>query len=153
MSWQDRLADRITRLTGSMLFVLIHVLVFGLWIIVNLPGVPFPWKWDPQFIVLAMGASVEAIFLSTFVLNSQNRMGALAGKRAELDLQVSLLAEHEITRLVTLVTGLAQKLELRQADDPELAELQTDVSPERVLESMERAAMETDKRLHAEAPV
>ena len=53
-----------------------------------------------------MIASVEAIFLSTFVLISQNRMAAAADKRADLDLQVSLLAEHEVTKLVTLVSGL-----------------------------------------------
>jgi uncharacterized membrane protein len=60
--------------------------------------------FDPSFVVLAMFASVEAIFLSTFVLISQNRMNAQADKRAELDLQVSLLTEHEVTRLITLVT-------------------------------------------------
>jgi uncharacterized membrane protein len=55
---------------------------------------------DPSFVVLAMVASVEAIFLSTFVLISQNRMAAAADKRADLDLQESQLAEHEVTRLV-----------------------------------------------------
>ncbi|HEV3409096.1 MAG TPA: DUF1003 domain-containing protein, partial [Chthoniobacterales bacterium] len=72
-SFQLRLADAITRFTGSMTFVYIHLVVFGAWIISNLPGVPLP-KFDPTFVVLAMFASVEAIFLSTFVLISQNRM-------------------------------------------------------------------------------
>jgi uncharacterized membrane protein len=84
-----------------------------------------------------MVASVEAIFLSTFVLISQNRMSALADKRADLDLQVSLLAEHEITRLITLVTAMAERMGIDQARDPELSELSRDVKPEKVMETME----------------
>ena len=61
-----------------------------------------PWECQD---LLAMIASVEAIFLSTFVLISQNRMAAAADKRADLDLQISLLAEHEVTSLVTLLSG------------------------------------------------
>ncbi len=94
--WQDRLADRITLFTGSMRFVYLHAAIYGLWIIANLPGVPLP-HFDPTYVMLAMVASVEAIFLSTFILISQNRMAAQAATRADLDLQVSLLAEHEIT--------------------------------------------------------
>lgn len=70
---QLQLADAITRFTGSLPFVYIHLVLFGTWIITNLPGVPLP-KFDPSYVVLAMFASVEAIFLSTFVLISQNRM-------------------------------------------------------------------------------
>ena len=84
-----------------------------------------------------MVASVEAIFLSTFVLISQNPMSAFADKRADLDLQVSLLAEHEITRLITLVTAMAERMGLDQAHDPELSELSRDVRPEKVIETME----------------
>src|SRR5215204_5294423 len=105
-----RIADVITRFTGSMRFVYIHLVLFGSWIIANLPGTPFP-KFDPSFVVLAMFASVEAIFLSTFVLISQNRMAEQADKRADLDLQVSLLAEHEVTRLITLVKEIAEKMQ------------------------------------------
>src|SRR5205814_1746832 len=84
--WQERLANSITRFTGSMRFVYLHLALFSLWIIVNLPGVPLP-HFDPTFVMLAMVASVEAIFLSTFILITQNRMTAQAEKRADLDLQ------------------------------------------------------------------
>jgi uncharacterized membrane protein len=134
--WQDRLADGITRFTGSMRFVYLHLLVFGLWIGVNLPWSPLP-RFDPSYVVLAMVASVEAIFLSTFILITQNRMTAQADKRADLDLQISLLAEHEITRLITLVTAVAQHMGIHTAEDPELAELAEDVAPEKVLDTME----------------
>ncbi len=135
-STQDRMADRVTRFTGSMLFVYLHLTLFGAWIVINLGWTPIP-AWDSSFVVLAMIASVEAIFLSTFVLISQNRMQALADKRADLDLQVSLLAEHEITHLITLVTEIGRKMDVEAARDPELRELAQDVAPEKVLDHME----------------
>src|SRR5215212_7806468 len=134
---EERIAEAITRFTGSMRFVYLHLAFFGFWIVANLgwlPGVP---AWDPSFVVLAMIASVEAIFLSTFVLISQNRMAAAADKRADLDLQVSLLAEHEVTKLVTLISGIADKVGIETEVDEELDEIQQDVAPENVLETME----------------
>jgi uncharacterized membrane protein len=80
---------------------------------------------------------VEAIFLSTFVLISQNRMAALADQRADLDLQISLLAEHEVTRLITLVVAMAERMGVEAAQDPELTELSQDVAPEKVMQKME----------------
>jgi len=136
-SWQDKLADAITCFTGSMRFVGIHLALFGLWIIWNLGWLGLP-PFDKSFVVLAMFASVEAIFLSTFVLISQNRQAALADQRAELDLQVSLLAEHEITRLVVLVTEIAKKLDIAEAQNTELPELEKDVHPENVLDAIAR---------------
>jgi uncharacterized membrane protein len=134
--WQDRIADRITKFTGSLRFVYCHLVIYGLWIVGNLPCVPLP-HFDPTYVTLAMTASVEAIFLSTFILITQNRMTAQAEKRADLDLQVSLLAEHEITRLITLVTAIAARMGIEAAQDPELTELAQDVAPEQVLDTME----------------
>jgi uncharacterized membrane protein len=136
-SSQEHIADSVTRFTGSMRFVYIHLVLFGSWIFINLGWIPGVSRFDPSFVVLAMIASVEAIFLSTFVLISQNRMSALADKRAELDLQISLLAEHEITRVITVVTAMAERMGLEIAQDPELAELSQDVAPEKVMEKME----------------
>ncbi len=136
MPLQDRLADAITGFTGSMRFVFLHLTIFGLWILINLGWLPLP-RFDPSFVILAMVASVEAIFLSTFVLISQNRTAALADKRAELDLQVSLLAEHEITRLLTLVIAVAAKLGIDAAHDPTLTELAQNIAPESVMEQIE----------------
>jgi uncharacterized membrane protein len=135
-SWSDKLADSITRFTGSMTFVLIHLVVYALWIVSNLGWIPGVPRFDPTFVVLAMEASVEAIFLSTFILITQNRMMTAAAERADLDLQISLLAEHEITRVMTLVREMAQRMGIEAAHDPELAELAKDVHPERVLETM-----------------
>lgn len=133
----ERIADAVTRFAGSMTFVYIHLVMYGTWIVVNLGFVPGVPRFDPTFVILAMEASVEAIFLSTFVLISQNRMAALADKRADLDLQVSLLSEHEITRMLSLVQQMAAKMDIQEAADPELDELARDVHPEKVLDKIE----------------
>jgi uncharacterized membrane protein len=134
---EERLAEAITRFTGSVRFVYLHLAFFGFWIMANLGWVPGVAAWDPSFVVLAMIASVEAIFLSTFVLISQNRMAAAADKRADLDLQISLLAEHEVTRLVTLVSGIADRMGVRTEADADLDEITRDVAPEAVLDEIE----------------
>jgi uncharacterized membrane protein len=134
--FHERLALRVSRFAGSFIFVYLHAAFFGGWILINALPTPIP-KFDPSLVVLAMFASVEAIFLSTFVLITQNRMSAEAEKRAELDLQISLLAEHEITRLIVLVSELARKAGVEQTGDRELDELKQDVAPEEVLDHIE----------------
>jgi uncharacterized membrane protein len=134
---EERIAEVITRFTGSMTFVYIHLALYSAWIVVNLgliPGVP---KFDPSFVVLAMEASVEAIFLSTFVLISQNRMAGAADKRADLDLHISLLTEHELTKVSELVVAIAERMDIRAKADRELQEVQQDVAPEAVLDEIE----------------
>ena len=133
---QDRLAEAITRFTGSMAFIYIHLIVFSFWVGANLGFVPGVRPWDSSFVILATEASVEAIFLSTFVLISQNRASAAADMRANLDLQINLLAEHEVTRLLTLTRAIAEKLGV-EPQVPDLPELQRDVAPEAVLDEIE----------------
>jgi uncharacterized membrane protein len=135
-SLQDRIAEIITRFTGSMVFVYVHLILVVGWVAANLgfiPGVP---AFDPTFVILATFASVEAIFLSTFVLISQNRAAAEADRRSELDLQTNLLSEHEITRLLTLTRAIAEHLGIREANDPTLEELERHVAPEKVLDRL-----------------
>ena len=142
---QDRIADAVTGFTGSMTFVCIHLVLYAAWIVTNLgfvPGLGGLKGFDQGFTVLAMEASVEAIFLSTFVLISQNRMQTQADKRADLDLHVSLLAEHEITEILRMVRVLAERAGVDQARDPALDELEQDVRPETVLSHIEAAEQE-----------
>jgi len=82
-----------------------------------------------------MEASVEAIFLSTFVLISQNRMAERQNRSADLDLHISLLAEHELTRVAVLLERIAEKLDV-SVEDLELREIKADVEPERVLDAL-----------------
>ena len=119
-----------------MLFVYAHVIWFVAWIVVNLHLTPLP-AFDPYpFQLLTMIVSLEAIFLSTFVLISQNRMAAAADKRADLDLHVSLLTEHELTKLVELVTAMAERAGVRANAGPEIEEIKKDVAPEAVLDEI-----------------
>ncbi|WP_379488567.1 DUF1003 domain-containing protein [Novosphingobium soli] len=140
-SLSDRIADRITGFTGSMTFVALHLLVFGAWILVNLGVLPILPRFDPSFVVLAMVASVEAIFLSTFVLISQNRMASAADRRADLDLHVNLLAEHELTKLAGLVQRIAEKLDVA-IDDPQFHEIRKDIEPTQVLDALDETRRE-----------
>jgi uncharacterized membrane protein len=139
-SFEERLATAITCFAGSMRFVYLHLAIFGTWIATNLGVIPGVAQFDPSFVVLAMVASVEAIFLSTFVLISQNRMAALADKRAELNLQISLLAEHEVTKLIAMVSAIAGRLDVETQVDQEVSELQQDVAAEVVLDEIEERA-------------
>lgn len=141
-SADERLARSITRFSGSMRFVYFHAALYGAWIVVNLGWVPGVRPWDPTFVILAMIASVEAIFLSTFILITQNRMAAQADRRAELDLQVSLLAEAEITKLVALVSEIAARMEVPEARQEDIEEMKRLVQPEAVLDAIEEAETE-----------
>jgi uncharacterized membrane protein len=135
----ERVSDRITRFAGSMTFVLIHAVAYGTWIGINVEIIPGLEPFDPSFVMLAMEASVEAIFLSTFVLISQNRMMSAAAKQSDLDLQINLLSEHELTRLVAMVEAMAKQMGVNTPDEGELAEIKQDVSPEAVLDGLDAA--------------
>lgn len=134
--WQERLADAVTRFAGSMRFVYCHLALYGLWVVVNVLPTPLP-KFDRSFVALAIFASVEAIFLSTFILISQNRIAAIEEERAHLDLQISLLAEHEVTRLIRLVKAMAHQMGIEEAADETLAEFEREVKPDEVLKKIE----------------
>ncbi|CCV05709.1 conserved hypothetical protein [Mesorhizobium metallidurans STM 2683] len=132
---EQRAAAAISKFAGSMVFY-IHLVFFGCWIALNIKPVGFFQPWNPSFVILAMVASVEAIFLSTFVLINQNRMAAEDDARADLDLQVSLLNEHETTKLIKMVEEIARRLNVRTEADDELKELKRDVAPEAVLDNI-----------------
>ena len=138
-SLKEIIVDSIASFIGSITSVYIHFILFGIWIIWNL-GWTNLRPFDSNFIILAIFAAIETIFLSTFVLISQKRMNIEANKRAELDLQIGLLTEHEVTRIMTLVTAMAKKMGIEEANDKEMEELLKDIHPERVLETMENAS-------------
>jgi uncharacterized membrane protein len=95
-----------------------------------------PYRTDFRTFLTTI-VSLEAIFLSTFVLVSRNRQAALADRRSELDLQINLLAEYEMTRVLTLVDRLAKKFDIDDCNDEELAELKQDVKPDHLLKELE----------------
>ena len=100
----EKIAEYVAAFCGSMSFVYIHMVWFGAWIIVNAAT---RWVFDPfPFTFLTLCVSLEAIFLSTFVLSSQKRSGAEADRRADLMLHVGLLTEHEVTRALQMLDTL-----------------------------------------------
>jgi uncharacterized membrane protein len=137
-SWSDRLADRITTFSGSMLFFYLNAAWFAIWIPLNLgwfgiePFDPFP------FGLLTMVVSLEAIFLATFVLISQNRQATLADKRAKVDLQVDLLAEEEVTAMMNLILEIHDHLGLSHHNDPEIEQLRERTDLNTVLDEIDR---------------
>jgi uncharacterized membrane protein len=135
-STEERIADGITWFSGRMPFVYFHAAWFTVWIVMNLGLFGLP-VFDPfPYGLLTMIVSLEAIFLSTFVLVSQNRQAALAERRVDLDLQTNLLAEYEVTRILTLLDAVVEHLGL-EVEDPELKELEKDVEPHEVLNELE----------------
>jgi uncharacterized membrane protein len=142
----DCVATAVGGFAGSFASICVHFVVFGLWTVANLGWLPGITPWDPELFTLGIIASVEAIFLSTFVLIAQNRMSALAEKRADLDLQISLLSEHEITRLVTMISAIAEKVGAQTKVDHEVEELERDVAPEKVLDELEELEEKADAK-------
>lgn len=136
---QDKVADAITTFSGSMAFLYIHIVWFGAWIALNTgrfgvrPFDPFPYG------LLTMVVSLEAIFLSTFVLISQNRLSQESDRRADLDLHIGLLTEHELTRVLQMLDAIQNKLGIENDANSDLAQLEMDTKPEDVLEEIHRA--------------
>jgi uncharacterized membrane protein len=145
---QDRIADGITTVSGRMVFAYVHVVWFGLWIVLNTgqlgirPFDPYPYG------LLTMIVSLEAIFLSTFVLISQNRLSDEAEHRASLDLQIGLLTERELTRVLKMLDAIQHKMGIASETDGELEDLEMETRPEDVLaeiDRIQRRAMNADR--------
>ncbi|WP_292772082.1 MULTISPECIES: DUF1003 domain-containing protein [unclassified Nostoc] len=135
---QDQIADAITSFSGHIVFVYVHIVWFGAWIALNTgkigvhPFDPFPYG------LLTMVVSLEAIFLSTFVLISQNRLSEESEYRANLNLQIALLTEHEVTRVLQMLDAIQDKMGIDNDEDSELADLEMETKPEDVLTEIER---------------
>ena len=135
---QDKVADAITGFSGRMTFIYIHLIWFVAWVILNTgwlgnsPFDPYPYG------LLTTIVSLEAIFLSTFVLISQNRMGQLSEQRADLDLHIDLLTEYEITRVLQMLDAIQEKIGIDNSQDFELIELESETKPEDILAEIER---------------
>ena len=133
----DRFTEGVTAVAGSPAFIVGHALWFAGWITVNVtrdhPFDPYP------FGALMLVVSLEAIFLSAAVLMTQNRMQRQADKRAHLDLQINLLAEQELTTILKMLKGIAQRLEVPvEAHDADLAELAKDTDIGTIASAIDR---------------
>ena len=139
------LADRMIGLASSTAFLVIHAILFIIWIVWNIPGVPLP-HFDPYpYGMLTTIVSLEAIFLSIFVLMTQSRESHIGELREELTLQVNLRVEEEVTKTLHLVAGLYSRLGLKLADDPELKSMLEPLDPKRIEEDLA-------EQIHASIP-
>jgi uncharacterized membrane protein len=139
-----RIAEKIANFCGSMTFVWIHVLLFGGWILTNsLPGINhfdgFP------FTFLTLVVSLEAIFLSTFILISQNQETRLTERRNHLDLQINLLTEQENTKMLQILKQISEKLGVEIEDDPTIQILEQATRPEKLVEQIMQATEQSEK--------
>ena len=135
----QRLADHITRFAGSMFFVWMHVAWFSVWLLLNIGFVAGISPFDEfPFVLLTTIVSLEAIFLSTFVLISQNHQALLADRRAKLDLQLNMLAEQEITKVIALLTEVHDAVGLSShKHDFELKEMKQKTEVETLAKAVE----------------
>jgi uncharacterized membrane protein len=139
----DALADKIAHFAGSALFLALHVAWFTGWIVINVsPGIdhfdPFP------FTFLTLVVSLEAIFLSSFILISQKRAALISERRNQLDLQINLLTEQENTRMLKVLGAIAAKLDVTVSDDPSTEVLEQATRPDKLVEQIDRAQRATD---------
>ena len=132
----DRIAEFVARFCGSITFVWIHAVLFTVWILWNvLPVLP---HFDPYpFTFLTLCVSLEAIFLSSFILIAQNYEMRVSERRSQLDLQINLLAEQENTKMLQLLDRMAKKMGLYEEDDPEIAALEQATRPETLARQIE----------------
>src|SRR4051812_22259679 len=144
-SLTDRLADRISAFVGSMRFVYIHIVWFTLWIAFStLPFVPVNWRIDPfPFTFLTFVVSLEAIFLSTFILISQNHEEHVARRRNHLDLQINLLSEQENSQMLKMLDAIQQQLQI--GSDPKTQALQQATRPEAMVAQI-KTVIEREKK-------
>lgn len=130
----EKISEVVAGFCGSMTFVYVHIVWFGLWIVVNSAFTAF--QFDPfPYTFLTLCVSLEAIFLSTFILISQNHETRLTERRNHLDLQINILAEQENTKMLGLLQLIAKKIRV-PADDAETTALLEPMDPDQLVEQI-----------------
>lgn len=149
----QRVSDRVSALASRESTVVLHVLGFAIWIAVNAgllsirPFDPFPYN------LLSILVSLEAIFLTLFVLASQNRLRQDEDRRRQLDLQVNLLAEQEMTLVLQMLKEICEHLGLRDTiESRKFVELVKQIDVGQLAERLERTLSEDDTSPPPEPP-
>jgi uncharacterized membrane protein len=135
----EKISDLIVAQAGRVWAIILHLAWFALWILWNSHRIPGLRPFDPfPFMGLSTIVSLEAIFLSLFILVSQNRASRRADERAHLDLQVNLLSEREATKMLQLLQALCTHQGVSAADDPEVTELLRETEPAIIARELEQ---------------
>lgn len=139
------LANRATQFMGSFLFVVLQVALISIWVGVNSRWGPENWKFDPYpFVLLSTVMAVQAILIAIFILMNQNHMKDLAQKSEDLDVQINLLTEHEVTQVMKMVEKIYTHLNIKEKTQ-DLSELRKETSPEKVLQVIEHEIGKMEK--------
>src|SRR5664279_150522 len=135
----ERIGDQIAGFAGSMYFVLVHVLIVILWLLINTNRVSWIPRFDPYpFSLLGMIVALEAVVLSSFILMRQKRTAKRGELRDHLNLQVDLIAEKEITKLLQMVQAICEHMGLKDiAEDKEVEEFSQKTSVETLAQRLE----------------
>ena len=135
----EKLTDWMTSSFGSITFLLANIVLFIVWILINTNQVEFIRAFDPfPFSLLTTFVSLEAIILAIFVLISQNRNMKVDDIREETHLQINLIAEREITKIMKMLAIVLEKHGVDLSQDPELKKLLKPVSEEEIERRLER---------------
>lgn len=137
----EHVAGEVTRHTGNVAFVFSNALFFTVWIVINLPASPLQFDAFP-FSFLTMIVSLEAIFLAIFVLISENAQARTSDRRARLDMQVNVIAEREVTKILEMVAAIQDHLGLTDTGDEELRDMRRRTRISHVAQTVEHANSE-----------
>lgn len=138
-SWPELVADKINSVFGSISFAFLHVVWFTSWLTINSGYLPGVEPFDPYpFGLLTMIVSLEAIFLSIFVLISQNRESRVSDIRAEADFQINAQTEHEVTKLLHMVSQIHQHLGITHKPDKELENMKKELDESELEEQIKK---------------
>lgn len=145
LSHTDRLSERIGAFAGTVLFILLQLALVALWIAVNTGSIPAVPVFDPYpFSLMSAVLSLEGVLLTAFVLIRQNRMSLKADRRSHLDLQVNLLAEKEVTKIMQVLQVVTRHLGIEaQATDRDVEELSQETAVDTLAERL-HATLDTD---------
>jgi len=139
MTLLERLSGKLVGWFGSIWFLVLNAILFFVWIWVNMGLVPGVAPFDPfPFILLTMVVSLEAIFLAIFVLISQNQEARVSKLREEIDIQVNMISEQEITKVIHLLSYLMKHLNVPIEKDPELKRMMRPLDTKEIEEELER---------------
>jgi uncharacterized membrane protein len=149
-----RIADLLTGLTSTPAFLFLNMLFFLFWISLNAGVIPGFAPFDPYpFGLLTMAVSLEAIFLSIFVLVSQNRAAQTATLRDELNLRINLIAEREVTKILEILADMRKKMKI-ESDDVQLEQMLKEINAtdleQVILQQIERAGQSTRRKITKE---
>jgi uncharacterized membrane protein len=138
----DRVADAIANFVGSIAFAWVTVVLIGGWVVGNLLVPPDDRIDSFPYPLLTLVLSIEAIFLSIFILMSQNRAAHVSEKRSHLDLQLNLLSEQENTKMLLMLEDIAQAIGHKTLSDPEVRVLKQATEPEALSRQIDQATDE-----------